>query len=118
MNEISKTIIWLLVDVLLVATGVELIKKTFSTKVKMETEETNEKYRLKTILSRVTINVVAVVFSVLLTTLLFFGGVIINTNLFLLAFYCIVCYLAQWFIDMALVKKLVEKIIDKVINKI
>ena len=113
MNEITKTIIFLLVDVLLVATGVELIKKAFSTKV-----ETEEKYRLKTILSKVTINVVAVVFSVLLTTLLFFGGVIINTNLFLLAFYCIVCYLAQWFIDMALVKKLVEKIIDKVINKI
>lgn len=113
MNEITKTIIWLLFDVLLVATAVELIKKVFSTKV-----ETEEKYRLKTILSKVTINVVAVVFSVLLTTLLFFGGVIINTNLFLLAFYCIVCYLAQWFIDMAIVKKLAEKIIDKVINKI
>lgn len=118
MNEITKTIIWLLVDVFLVATVVELIKKAFSTKVKIETEETNEKYRLKTILSKVTINVVAVVFSIILTTLLFFGDVIINTNLFLLAFYCIICYLSQWFIDMALVKKLAEKIIDRAINKI
>lgn len=112
MEEMIKTIIFLLIISGLIASIIEVIKKIISVE-----EEKAGKKRLKTKLTSEVIIVIALALSILFILIAYTGGVLIG-NFPIVIIYCCVVFFAQWFIDMQIVKKLAEKIIDKVINRI
>lgn len=112
MNEITKTFLFLLLNIMLVATIVEAIKKICGSIKIVENKKV-----LKTRLTKVTIIIIAIIFSVGGTLALYEGGALAG-NKHMIIFYSVAVFVWQWFIDMNFVKKIIEKIIDKVINKI
>lgn len=112
MEEMTKTIVFLLIISGLIASIIEVIKKIIS----VEVEKAGKK-RLKTKLTSEVIIVIALALSILFILIAYAGGVLIG-ELPIIIIYCCIVFFAQWFIDMQVVKKIAEKIIDKVINKI
>ena len=108
MNEITKTILFLLIDSCLVAVVMEAIKKAFGQKIDNS---------WKTKLSRVAIIVIAVVLSSVVAGLTYLGGVLVG-NWWIVILYSAIVFVAQWGIDMGVVKKVVDTVINKVMNRV
>lgn len=112
MNEITRTALYLIVDTAIVAVVVEAIKKLMG-----ETALTDcGKIRIKTVLSKTAIIIIAVLLSLATVAVTYYGGALYGKKILILLYWLIV-FVGQWFIDMALVKKLIEKIIEKILNK-
>lgn len=111
MEEMTKTIIFLLIISGLIASIVEVVKKLISVKQKVGGKE-----RIKTKLSRGVIIVLSTMFSILFVLIAYSGGVLIGRWPMIFLYIAIV-FVAQWFIDMQVVKRIAEKIIDKMLNR-
>ena len=112
MNEYARTVIFILSDIIFIATVIEIIKKLFSN---YKVEE--GKAKLKTRLTKLTIISTAIFLSMMITAVLYFGGVLIGAPI-MLAFYIPLVFVCQWIIDIKLVKAIFEKIINKAISRI
>lgn len=113
MNEFTSTAIFLLVDSAIVALAVEGLKKTAG---EMTLTEAGH-WRIKTVLQKSSIVLIAVLLSLIFVSITYLGGALYG-NKILIALYSVVVFAGQYFIDMALIKKLAEKLIIKFINKI
>ena len=111
MDEMTKTIIFLLIISGLIASIIEAIKKAISVKQVVKGKE-----RIKTILSRKVIISLSMLFSILFVLLAYSGGVLIG-RLPIIFLYIAIVFVSQWFFDMQVVKRIAEKIIDKMLNR-
>lgn len=113
MNEFTRAFIFLFMDSAIVALVVEGLKKTAG---EMTLTEAGH-WRIKTVLQRSSIVLIAVVLSFIFVSITYLGGALYG-NKILIALYTVMVFAGQYFLDMALIKKLVEKLIIKIINKI
>lgn len=111
MDEMTKTIIFLLIISGLIASIIEAVKKAISVKQVVKGKE-----RIKTRLSRKVIISLSMLFSILFVLLAYSGGVLIGC-LPIIFLYIAIVFVSQWFIDMQVVKRIAEKIIDKMLNR-
>ena len=112
MNEITKTVFYLLLVICVVATIIEALKKLLSAK-----QEEGGKLRLKTQLAKSVIIALALDLSVIGVMVAYMGGGLFG-ELPMIVLYIAIVFIGQWFVDMAVVKKIAERIIEKVLNKI
>lgn len=113
MNEFTSTAIFLLVDSAIIALAVEGLKKTAG---EMTLTEAGH-WRVKTVLQKSSIVLIAIILSLIFVVISYLGGALYG-NKILIVLYSVIVYVGQYFLDMALIKKLVEKLIIKIINKI
>lgn len=112
MNEITKTVFFLMMVICVVATIIEALKKLLSAK-----QEEGGKTRLKTQLHKSAIIALALDLSVIGVMVAYMGGGLFG-ELPMVVLYIAIVFIGQWIIDMTVVKKIAEKIIEKVLNKI
>lgn len=112
MNEITKTVFFLMMVICVVATIIEGLKKLLSAK-----QEEGGKTRLKTQLHKSAIIALALDLSVIGVMVAYMGGGLFG-ELPIVVLYIAIVFIGQWIIDMTVVKKIAEKIIEKVLNKI
>ena len=112
MNEITKTVFFLMMVICVVATIIEGLKKLLSAK-----QEEGGKTRLKTQLHKSAIIALALDLSVIGVMIAYMGGGLFG-ELPMIVLYIAIVFTGQWIVDMAVVKKIAEKIIEKVLNKI
>lgn len=112
MNDITKTVFFLMMVICVVATIIEGLKKLLSAK-----QEEGGKTRLKTQLHKSAIIALALDLSVIGVMVAYMGGGLFG-ELPMVVLYIAIVFIGQWIIDMTVVKKIAEKIIEKVLNKI
>lgn len=112
MNDITKTVFFLMMVICVVATIIEALKKLLSAK-----QEEGGKTRLKTQLHKSVIIALALDLSVIGVMVAYMGGGLFG-KLPMVVLYIAIVFTGQWIVDMTVVKKIAEKIIEKVLNKI
>lgn len=112
MNDITKTVFFLMMVICVVATIIEALKKLLSAK-----QEEGGKTRLKTQLHKSAIIALALDLSVIGVMVAYMGGGLFG-ELPMVVLYIAIVFIGQWIIDMTVVKKIAEKIIERVLNKI
>ena len=112
MNDITKTVFFLMMVICVVATIIEALKKLLSAK-----QEEGGKTRLKTQLHKSAIIALALDLSVIGVMIAYMGGGLFG-ELPIVVLYIAIVFIGQFIVDMAVVKKIAEKIIERVLNKI
>lgn len=113
MNEFARSIIFLLVDIAIVAVFIEGLKKLAGEM----TLTTAGHWTVKTVLKKTTIVTLAGLLSFITVAISYIGGALYGKKI-LVVLYSMVVFFGQYFFDMKLLKRLVEKLIEKAINKI